>query len=327
MAAQLRALGAGHRPMVTAVQWPPFRPPALQPVAPGRQAVVRYPGDPMPAHSRAHSRARFRPSFGRSASQPPMAPRSAGAALSALCLALLAPAAGRAALAQAVADPAQELVPLTQRWLDEALLHNPPAGSLPSLAPAGSAPRPLRLQVSVGALDTRLRLAPCARVEPYLPAGTQLWGRTRLGLRCVAGVSAWNVFLPIAIAAFGPAWVLTRNVAPGALLTAEDATEAEVDWAAEPAPVLANPALWQGQVATRPLRAGQVLRQTMVRAPWLFPAGAQVKVQVLGPGYAVVAAGQALSAGATGQMVRVRMDNGRIVSGMVNAAGTIDAGL
>ncbi|MCW8181821.1 flagellar biosynthesis protein FlgA, partial [Verminephrobacter eiseniae] len=159
----------------------------------------------MPAHSRAHSRARFRPSFGRSASQPPMAPRSAGAALSALCLALLALAAGRAALAQAVADPAQELVPLTQRWLDEALLHNPPAGSLPSLAPAGSAPRPLRLQVSVGALDARLRLAPCARVEPYLPVGTQLWGRTRLGLRCVAGVSAWNVFLPIVIAAFGPA--------------------------------------------------------------------------------------------------------------------------
>src|SRR6218665_243188 len=262
----------------------------------------------MPAHSRAHSRARFRarfrPSFGRSASQPPMAPRSAGAALPALCLALLAPAAGPAALAPP-----------------------PPAGSFPSLAPAGSPPRPLRLQVSVGALDARLRLAPCARVEPYLPAGTQLGGRTRLGLRCVAGVSAWNVFLPIAIAAFGPAWVLTRNVAPGALLTAEDATEAEVDWAAEPAPVLANPALWQGQVATRPLRAGQVLRQTMVRAPWLFPAGAQVKVQVLGPGYAVVAAGQALSAGATGQMVRVRMDNGRIVSGMVNAAGTIDAGL
>ncbi|MCW5235143.1 flagella basal body P-ring formation protein FlgA [Verminephrobacter eiseniae] len=265
-----------------------------------------------------------------------MAPRSAGAALPALCLALLALAAGRAALAQAVADPAQELVPLTQRWLDEALLHNPPAGplpslapagSLPNLAPAGSAPRPLRLQVSVGALDARLRLAPCARVEPYLPAGAQLWGRTRLGLRCVAGVSAWNVFLPIAIAAFGPAWVLTRNVAPGALLTAEDATEAEVDWAAEPAPVLANPALWQEQVATRQLRAGQALRQTMVRAPWLFPAGAQVKVQVLGPGYAVVAAGQALSAGATGQMVRVRMDNGRIVSGMVNAAGTIDAGL
>src|SRR6218665_1275931 len=43
MAAQLRASGAGHRPMVTAVQWPPFRPPALRPGAPGRQAVVRYP--------------------------------------------------------------------------------------------------------------------------------------------------------------------------------------------------------------------------------------------------------------------------------------------
>lgn len=273
----------------------------------------------MPAHPRAR--------FHQSVSQPLIAPRLAGAALPALCLALLALAGGRAALAQAVADPALELVPLTQRWLDGALVHNPPAGLPPNLAPVGSTPRQLRLQVSVGALDARLRLAPCARVEPYLPAGAQLWGRTRLGLRCVAGVSAWNVFLPITIAAFGPAWVLTRNVAPGAPLTAEDATETEVDWAAEPAPVLANPVLWQGQVAARQLLAGQALRQTMVRAPWLFPVGTQVKVQLQGSGYAIIAAGQALSAGAAGQTVRVRMDNGRIVSGMVNAAGTIDAGL
>src|SRR6218665_1023739 len=126
MAAQLRALGAGHRPMVTAVQWPPFRPPALRPVAPRRPARARCTHGPHPPHT-----------------HPPLAPRPPAAALPALCLALLALAAGRAALAQAVADPAQELVPLTQRWLDEALLHNPPAGALPSLAPAGSAPRPL----------------------------------------------------------------------------------------------------------------------------------------------------------------------------------------
>ena len=60
---------------------------------------------------------------------------------------------------------------MTQRWLDDALARNMPTQS------------PLRMEVSVGALDERLRLAPCARVEPYLPAGARLWGRTRLGLR------------------------------------------------------------------------------------------------------------------------------------------------
>jgi flagella basal body P-ring formation protein FlgA len=124
---------------------------------------------------------------------------------------------GGPARAQAAADPAADLAPLTQRWLDDALARNQPGGL------------PLRMEVSVGTLDSRLRLAPCARVEPYLPAGSRLWGRTRLGLRCVEGATAWNVFLPVTIKAFGPAWVLNSNVASGVELTAADASEAEVD--------------------------------------------------------------------------------------------------
>lgn len=216
-----------------------------------------------------------------------------------------------AALAQAAADPSADLGPLTQRWLDDAMSRNQASGL------------PLRMEVSVGSLDSRLRLAPCARVEPYLPVGARLWGRTRLGLRCVEGQTAWNVYLPVTVKAFGPAWVLTGPVAPGTVLTANDATEAEVDWAEESAAVMANPEMWVGQVAARQLVAGQALRQTMVRPPQLFRAGAQVKVIAQGPGYAVTSAGQAMSAGAAGQIVRIRMDNGRIVSGTVNEVGTV----
>ena len=67
----------------------------------------------------------------------------------------------------------------------------------------------------------------------------------------------------------------------------------------------------------------QALRQSMVKAPSLFKAGAQVRVSAQGPGYAVTSAGQALSAGSVGQTVRVRMDNGRIVSGIVSEDGTV----
>ena len=239
-----------------------------------------------------------------------------GGAVRSTCLLLMVSAAalggGRAALAQAVADPAVDIGPLTQRWLDDTLARNQAAGL------------PLRMEVSVGTLDPRLRLAPCARVEPYLPAGSRLWGRTRLGLRCVEGATAWNVFLPVTIKAFGPAWVLTSNVAPGAKLTAEDATEAEVDWAADTAPIMANPDLWVGQVAARQLMVGQALRQAMVKAPVLFLAGAQVRVVAQGPGYSVTSAGQAMSSGAAGQNVRIRMSNGKIVSGIVSEGGTVD---
>jgi|UPI0004B66296 flagella basal body P-ring formation protein FlgA len=218
-------------------------------------------------------------------------------------------------LAQAVTDPAADLGPLTQRWLDNALASSPSGGL------------PLRMEVSVGTLDSRLRLAPCARVEPYLPAGSRLWGRTRLGLRCVEGATAWNVFLPVTIKAFGPAWVLNNNVTTGTVLTAADASESEVDWAAEVAPVIANPEQWVGQVASRQLMAGQAVRQSMVRAPSVFRAGAQVRVVAQGPGYSVTSSGQAMSNGTVGQTVRIRMSNGRLISGIVNEDGTIAASL
>ncbi len=205
---------------------------------------------------------------------------------------------------------------VAQHWADDALRSS-------TLTQAS----PLRLEVTVGTLDPQLRLAPCARAEPYLPAGGRLWGRTRLGLRCTEGVTRWNVFLPVTVKAFGPAWVLAGNVASGAVLTAADAVQAEVDWAASPSPVLADPSLWVGQVAAQPLQAGQTLRQSMVKAPQLFAFGAQVRVQAQGPGFAITSAGQAMSAGAAGQTVRVKLDNGRIIQGIVLHDGTISAQL
>lgn len=248
----------------------------------------------------------------------PLMRRAAGAwraPFAALLMAALALVASPSALAQAAAHPEVDLGPLTQRWLDEAMARNPVSGL------------PLRMEVSVGSLDSRLRLAPCARVEPYLPVGSRLWGRTRLGLRCTDGPSPWNVFLPVTVKAFGPAWVLTGNVTAGTTLTTADAMEAEVDWAADAAPVVANPDAWVGQVVVRSLTAGQALRQNMVRAPQLFKAGAQVKVVAEGPGYAVTSAGQALTAGSAGQIVRIRMDNGKIISGTVTDDGTVQVTL
>ena len=229
-------------------------------------------------------------------------------------------AAALAAIAL-VATPARaqtpspaELSQITQSWIDTALQQTPQS-------------TPLRMEVDVGALDERLRLAPCARIEPYLPAGARLWGRSRLGLRCLEGTARWNVFLPLTIKAFGPAWVLTHNVAMGAALTEADAMQAEVDWAAEPASVLADPSMWVGQVASRPLVSGQALRQSMLRAPHAFKVGAQVRVVAEGPGYAVTSLGQALVAGAVGQTVRIRMTNGRIITGIVDETGTVAAAL
>jgi flagella basal body P-ring formation protein FlgA len=222
-------------------------------------------------------------------------------------------ALGVLASAQAqVPDAAPEFMGATQRWLDNAVT---------SVRQSGLAP--LRMDVSIGALDSRLRLATCAHVEPYLPAGTRLWGRTRLGLRCLDGVAKWNVFLPVTVKAYGLAWVIKGNVAPGAVLTEADAMEAEVDWAEEASPVMTDAAQWVGQVAMRPLMAGQALRQGMLKPAQVFQAGTQVRIVAQGNGFQITSDGQALSAGVIGQPARVQVDNGRVMSGVVLDARTV----
>ncbi|WP_370680784.1 flagellar basal body P-ring formation chaperone FlgA [Comamonas sp. GB3 AK4-5] len=215
----------------------------------------------------------------------------------------------------AVAQPQQSLEQVSRDWLQGAV---PQGGQSQDL--------PLRMEVEIGRLDPRLNLAACARMEPYLPNGSKLWGRTRIAIRCLEGSRLWNVFLPVTVKAWGPAWVLSNNVSMGETLEMQDATQSEVDWAAETASVIAQPEDWVGQTAARPMMAGQTLRQGMVRPPLQFRSGAQVKVLAVGNGFVVTSTGQAMAAGGQGQTVRVRMDNGRIVSGTVNAQGDVVVG-
>src|SRR5215203_4286797 len=97
-----------------------------------------------------------------------------------------------------------------------------------------AAPHSGRVEVLVGQLDPRLRLAPCERVEPYLPPNTRLWGKSRIGLRCAQGASHWNVFLPITVKAFGRGLVSTTGATSGTVLKPGDLVEAEVDLAEDP---------------------------------------------------------------------------------------------
>lgn len=191
---------------------------------------------------------------------------------------------------------------------------------------AASLPRDashLRLEVSVGALDSRLRLAACGNVEAYMPPGARLWGNSRVGLRCVDGMSRWNVSVPVTVKAFGNAWVVRSPVMAGNTVTEADMVFAEVDWAEDTNPVLADAAQWAGQTAARSLTTGQVMRHGMVRPTQVFKAGTQVRVVAMGPGFQVSADAQALSAGVVGQAARVRMENGRIASGTVLDARTV----
>lgn len=186
-------------------------------------------------------------------------------------------------------------------------------------APAGA-----RVEVELGQLDPRLKLAPCGRIEPYLPAGSRPWGRSRIGLRCLEGPTRWNVSLPITVRVFAPAPVLRESLPAGAEPTPELFGEAEIDWAERPAPPLTEIAALAGRTLLRPLAAGQPLRDAdLARKVW-FGAGEVVKVTAVGSGFQISTEGQALSRGLDGQVVRVRTEGGRVVTGTAVGARRVE---
>lgn len=173
---------------------------------------------------------------------------------------------------------------------------------------------PGRIEIGVGTLDERLKLAPCAQVEPYVPAGARLWGKTSIGLRCL-DAAAWNVFLPVNIRVFVPALVAARQLLPGQLAQEGDVLREEVELTREAGTVVTQLAQIEGKLLSRALAAGQALKQDHFRAPPAVNAGDAVQVVYTGSGFSISTNGRAMSPAADGQPVRVQTDSGRMVQG------------
>ncbi len=185
----------------------------------------------------------------------------------------------------------------------------------------------LRVEVRIGQLDPRLKLAPCTTVQPYLPAGMKLWGHARIGLRCADAGVRWNVFLPITVDVFGPGLVAASALPAGAALTAADLKPATVNLSASPSAALAATELAIGRTLARPLQPGDALRDADLRARQWFAAGDNVRIVAGGSGWRIHGEGQALNPGLEGQQVRVRTESGRIVSGLATGERLVEVPL
>ena len=187
--------------------------------------------------------------------------------------------------------------------------------SLAGEAAAALAPKDARVATVPGALDPRLTLAPCGRVEPYLISGAPVWGASRVGLRCTDGHARWNVSLPVTVQVWAPAVVAMSALPAGARLAESQLGRAEVDWAAAASPAFDAPQPLVGRGLSRPLAAGQTLRASDLQARQWFAPGDSVRVVAAGAGYTVTGEGEALGPGVEGQSARVRTESGRVLVG------------
>jgi flagellar basal body P-ring formation protein FlgA len=175
---------------------------------------------------------------------------------------------------------------------------------------------PIRLEVELGSLDPRLKLAPCARIEPFLPPGGKLLGRTRIGLRCLEGARRWTVYWPLTVKAWTSGWVAASPLAAGTVITGAHLTAGEVDIAAGFGTPPLQPPAAIGRTLARPIAAGSPLRAGDLRQRQWFAAGDTVRVVAGGAGFELSTDGQAMNPGIEGQRVRVRTDGGRTITGL-----------
>ncbi len=160
----------------------------------------------------------------------------------------------------------------------------------------------------------RLSQAPCSP-QAFLPASTRLWGKIHVGFRCTS--KPWQIRVPAQVAMLAQVPVLTRPITAGSVLQDGDWALAEIDIAAWPRGVSLAPERLVGAKAGRALRAGEPIPPDALKSHSRLSAGDPVQVTLLGTGFTVKATGKVMQAASPGQSIRVKLDSGPTVSGVL----------
>jgi len=182
---------------------------------------------------------------------------------------------------------------------------------------------PGRVAIEFGALDPRSGPAPCARVEPFLPTGARLWGRSTVGLRCSDGTN-WSAFLPVTVRVFAHVLVASRGLAASQALAEQDYRSEELDLTQQPAGLLEDVGFAAQMVLARPIAAGQPLRREHFRPRALVAPGDPVRLVYEGNGFSVSTEGRSLGSAIQGGTVRVQTESGRVVTGVARGPRRVE---
>lgn len=182
---------------------------------------------------------------------------------------------------------------------------------------------PGKVTYSIGQLDTRTQLSACDAFEPFLPAGSKLWGKATVGVRCL-GPSSWTVYIPVQVRVSGNYLIAARTMPAGYLLGEADIVARSGDLSTLPANIITDHRQAVGKTIKNGLAAGQPLRGDQLLAPLVIQLGQTVKTVSNGPGFSVSSEGKALNNAVEGQLVQVRTPSGQTVSGVARSNGTVE---
>jgi len=179
--------------------------------------------------------------------------------------------------------------------------------------------------VTVGQLDSRLRLARCPSKElsASLPAVVALQARSTVGVTC-AGPVRWTVYVPVTVESKIDVLVLMRAVNRDERLTSADVTVETRKTAGPGNAYLTKPEELGGRTVRRPLPAGTTLSVDMVTPDLIIRRGQAVTLLSSGGAVEVRASGRALADGAAGARIQVQnLSSMRVVEGVVESADLV----
>jgi flagella basal body P-ring formation protein FlgA len=169
-----------------------------------------------------------------------------------------------------------------------------------------------KVDYQIEELDSRIVLAPCTNLETFLPSGSQLIGKTSVGVRC-AKQNGWQILVPVQIKITLPLLVSARQLPVGHTLQEQDISRQTIEISRTDGYTDAKQVI--GKVLRYSIAAGQVLRDDMLRPPYSVTQGQIVQTTIRGKGFSIRGEGVAMSNASEGQSVQVRVGSGRMISG------------
>ena len=180
---------------------------------------------------------------------------------------------------------------------------------------------PGKASYQIDEIDPRILLSACAKLDAFLPAGSQLIGKTSVGVRC-AEKNGWSIFVPVQIKVSLNLLVSTRQLPMGHTLRDEDLASQTTE--ASSISGFTDPKQALGKVLRYGITAGQLLRADMLRPPYSVTQRRVVQISAQGNGFSIRNEGAALNNASEGQSVQVRVGSGRVIGGIARADGVVE---
>jgi len=179
-------------------------------------------------------------------------------------------------------------------------------------------------RISVGKLDSRLRLAQCDQaLVVTTPHGKENQARRTAGVNC-RGSKPWTIYLSAKVSLMKQVLVTSRALTRGSIITKKDLQLKVRDITRLHQGYLEDPAEALGKTLKRGMRKERVITPRLITAPLMVKKGNQVAILTDTPGIKVRVAGKALANGALGDRIRVKNQSSkRELEAIVTAPGVV----